>query len=185
MNPIRIHASMLRLSVVLLLAATPHVAAQTAVNPEVASPAPSALESLAWLEGCWRGNVNQREFREQWMPLRGAMMLGVTQTVTQGRTQDYAFLRIAAGADGALEYVTATPGQAEYRFRYVPAEGELKGKQFAFTAAAETFPQRIVYYRGDDGWLYASVEGKINGEDKRVTYPMRRIDCASGEVIRK
>jgi hypothetical protein len=26
----------------------------------------------AWLEGCWRGAVNQREFREHWLPLRGA-----------------------------------------------------------------------------------------------------------------
>ena len=43
----------------------PHAAAPTAA-------AADPLARFAWLDGCWRGNVNQREFREQWMPLRGA-----------------------------------------------------------------------------------------------------------------
>ena len=33
-------------------------------------------------------------------------------------------------------------------------------------------------------WLYAAVEGKVNGEDKQVIYPMRRVDCQSGALIR-
>ena len=43
----------------------------------------------------------------------------------------------------------------------------------------------IVYRRGSEGWLYASVEGKLRGEDRTVTYPMRRVGCESGEFIRK
>ena len=43
----------------------------------------------------------------------------------------------------------------------------------------------IVYRRGVEGWLYASVEGKVNGEEKKVIYPMRRVDCQSGDLIRK
>jgi len=171
------------------LAAGISIAADAQVPPPADSPgaasAAATLQSLAWLEGCWRGSVNQREFREQWMPLRGGMLLGVNQTVVQDKTQDYAYLRIAPAADGALEYVTLTPGQGEYRFRYTPTEGELKDKEFRFIAASETYPQRIMYARGDEGWLYASVDGKINGEDKKVVYPMRHIDCASGEVLRK
>ena len=31
------------------------------------------------------------------------------------------------------------------------------------------------------GWLYATVDGKIDGADRQVIYPMRRIDCESGE----
>ena len=52
---------------------------------------------------------------------------------------------------------------------------------------ADQFPQRIVYRRGVEGWLYASVEGKAKGEEKekKVIYPMRRVDCQSGELIRK
>jgi hypothetical protein len=36
-----------------------------------------------------------------------------------------------------------------------------------------------------EGWLYASVEGKVNGEDRKVTYPMHRIVCESAEPISK
>ena len=35
---------------------------KAAVPPAV--PEPSALAPLAWLEGCWRGTVNRREYRE-------------------------------------------------------------------------------------------------------------------------
>ena len=40
------------------------------------STPPLTLESLGWLEGCWRGAVNQRDFREHWLPLRGGMIVG-------------------------------------------------------------------------------------------------------------
>jgi len=50
---------------------------------------------------------------------------------------------------------------------------------------AAGFPAKITYRRGSEGWLYAAVEGKIDGADRQVTYPMRRIDCESGEFIRK
>src|SRR5690349_7627620 len=80
------------------------------------APEPVGIAALAWLEGCWRGTVNRREFREEWLPLRGGMLVGVTQTVMQGKTQDYAYLRIEPAADGSVQYVTLTPGQPELRF---------------------------------------------------------------------
>ena len=74
-------ASSLRLTA-LPLALVASIAGAQAVAPSPATPAlpPSAasvsaesLAEFAWLEGCWTGNVNQRDFREQWMPLRGGM----------------------------------------------------------------------------------------------------------------
>ena len=50
---------------------------------------------------------------------------------------------------------------------------------------AGSVPQRIVYRRGSEGWLYATIDGKVKGEDRQVIYPMRRIDCETGEFIRK
>src|SRR5205085_9632114 len=58
------------------------------------------LAPLAWLAGCWQGSVNQREFREQWLPLRGGLLIGAGQSVLQGRMQDYEFLRIEPRPDG-------------------------------------------------------------------------------------
>jgi hypothetical protein len=67
-------------------------AAPTAVAaPAAAVNAAPTLESLGWLHGCWDGKVNQRDFREEWMPLRGDMMIGVSHTVR--KTQDFEYPR--------------------------------------------------------------------------------------------
>src|SRR6476646_12010473 len=66
--------------------------------PEPADAGP--LAPLAWLEGCWKGTVNQREFREQWLPLRGGMLIGAGQSVLRGKMQDYEYLRIEPKGDG-------------------------------------------------------------------------------------
>jgi hypothetical protein len=154
-----------------------------------AQPAPAApalvaatIEQLGWLQGCWDGKVNQRDFREEWLPLRGEMMIGASQTVLQGKTQDFEYLRIEARPDGVY-YVAVPSGTKESPFR-------LKGKWtdgddviFVFENTVNEFPQRILYRHGTKGWLYAHVEGTINGQEQKVIYPMRRVDCQSGELI--
>jgi len=145
---------------------------------------PLTLESLAWLEGCWRGAVNQREFREYWLPLQGGMLVGAGHTVMQDKTQDFDYLRVEARPDGVY-YVVAPSGKPEASFKLTAIVDDGHGIEFSFAKDGNEFPQRIVYHRGSEGWLYATVEGKLNGEDRKVTYPMRRIVCESGELIRK
>ncbi len=147
-----------------------------------------ALEPLAWLEGCWRGEVNQREYREQWMPLRGGMLIGVSQTVMRGKMQDYEYLRLESRPDGVY-YVAAPSGKAEAAFRLeeqtVDKTEDRNDTIFTFANPRPEFPQRIIYRRASEGWLYATVEGKVGGADRQVIYPLRRVDCESGEFIRK
>jgi hypothetical protein len=147
----------------------------------------ATLQSLAWLEGCWRGTAGQREFREQWMPLRGQMMLGVSQTLDEkGATQDYEYLRLEL-RDGAVHYVAAPSGKAEIAFKFeaetTDTANERNDTIFAFVNPAQEFPRLISYRRAKEGWLYASVEGKVAGADRKATYPMRRINCETGEVV--
>ena len=144
----------------------------------------NAVASLAWLDGCWIGNVNQREFREQWAPLRGGLLLGLSSTVYQGKTSSFEFLRIESRPDGVF-YVALPSGQNETPFKLVSAVVEDKDAIFTFANPEHDFPQRIIYRRGTEGWLYATVEGKYKGEDQKVIYPMRRIDCRTGEMILK
>jgi hypothetical protein len=175
--------------------------AQVPVSPAPASPASTpvpadatkrtatpidttTLAALAWLDGCWRGAVNQREFREHWMPLRGAMMLGMGQTVMQDKTQDFDYLRLEPRADG-IHYLILPSGKQELDFRLTAAIADEAGSEFTFANRVDEFPQRIVYRRMPDGWLYASIEGKQNDEDRKQTFPFRRVDCETGEAIRK
>ncbi len=164
------------------LAQTPEAAAPS--KAAVPAPAlPANLEALAWLAGCWSGSVNRREFREHWMPLRGGMMIGAGHTVVQGKTQDFEFIRLETRPEGVF-YVSLPSGQKEAAFKLTATATEEKDQIFTFTNAAHDFPQRIVYRRGGEGWLYATIDGKLNGEERKVVYPMRRIDCQSGEFIR-
>lgn len=189
---------MKRITIATLFAcASMHVGAQTSapVPPKAEEPAPAVtpaapsdapLAPLAWLEGCWRGSVNKREFREHWMPLRGDLMLGASHTVIEGKTQDYAFLRLEPRADGVW-YVAFTPGQPEVAFKMsgVATDKESGDTTIAFDNPRPGFPQHISYRRGAEGWLYAQVDGDVDGAARKVIYPMRHIDCQSGVLILK
>jgi uncharacterized protein DUF6265 len=147
----------------------------------------ATLQSLAWLEGCWRGTAGGREFREQWMPLRGEMMLGVSQTLDEkGATQDYEYLRLEL-RDGAVHYVAARSGKSEIALKFEAettyTANDRNDTVFTFLNRAQEFPRLISYRRATEGWLYASVEGKVAGAERKATYPMRRIDCETGEVV--
>jgi hypothetical protein len=165
--------------------ATPPAADGNAPPAQNATPG-ATLDALEWLQGCWKGAVNQREFREHWLPAGGGMMIGAGHTVLQGKTQDYEYLRLETRPDG-LYYVALPSGQKEATFRLSGTQhDEVSGADiWTFANTAEAFPQRIVYRRGGEGWLYAGIEGTLNGEDRKVTYPMRHVNCETGEPIRK
>lgn len=165
--------------------------ASTTPAPAVAgtaSSAPSAdtgpLAPLAWLEGCWLGNVNQREFREQWLPLRGGVLIGAGQSVLRGKMQDYEFLRIEPRADGVF-FSQFSGDLKETSFKLESKVDDDKDTIFTFANTTDSFPSRLIYRRGTEGWLYETIEGKTNGATRQVIYPFRRIDCETGELIGK
>jgi hypothetical protein len=172
------------------LAAT-SAAAQTAPAPPAAESKTqegAALAPLAWLEGCWKGTAGPREFREHWLPLRGNMLIGASHTVVNGKTDGHEYLRMESRADGVY-YVVAPAGKSEAAYRLTEQSVDrTDGRDdaiFTFASSGLEFPQRIVYRRASEGWLYAMVEGKVAGADRQATYPMRRVDCESGEIIRR
>jgi hypothetical protein len=172
-------------------------------QPEAPSPAPAASNApsnvapaqatqtpadngpvapLAWLAGCWQGNVNQRDFREQWLPYRGGMLVGAGQQVMKGAMQDYEFLRIEARTDGVF-FSQFGRDRKETSFRLESTTTDDKDTIFTFANTAPAFPAHLVYRRGTQGWLYETIEGRLNGADKKVIYPLRRVDCETGEFI--
>ena len=168
-------------------AATPAAVPDTGAAAPTANTTanvPSAIEPFAWLHGCWDGKVNQRDFREEWLPLRGDMMVGVSQTVLSGKTIDFEYLRLESRPDGVF-YVAVPSGTKETSFRFSGKTVDDGRDIFTFENPAGEFPKRIIYRRGTEGWLYATVEGNLNGQPRSVMYPMRRVDCISGALIRQ
>jgi hypothetical protein len=158
--------------------------------PPVAAPAMKRttdvaavpLTELAWLAGCWRGEVNRRQFREQWMPLRGDLLVGVSHAVFDGKTESYEYLRIERRPDG-VHYVLVASGAGESAFKLDSIGEDGEARIFVFVNPALEFPRQIAYRKGAAGWLYATVTGKVGGADRDIIYPMRRIDCETGDFI--
>ncbi len=176
-------------ALLLVLIACGIAAAQTTPPPtaapgSAATSAAGALESLSWLEGCWQGEVNQREFTEQWMPARAGTMQGTSRMVMAGKSQGDEKLRLESRADG-IYYVVAPADEKEQAFHFIGMTVEtIEGRDddiFTFENLAQDFPQRIVYRHTAGGGLFAQVEGKVNGADRKVIYPMRKVDCLAGK----
>jgi hypothetical protein len=142
------------------------------------------LAPLAWLNGCWAGTVNKREFREYWHPLRGGMMVGVGHNALANKTVSYEHLRLETKPEGVFYYATP-PGQREVPFKLTDTRKSGPDEIYTFTNGANPFPQIISYRRATGGWLYVEVGGKQDGKDHKVIYPFRRVDCEGGEFIRK
>ncbi|HEY1326432.1 MAG TPA: DUF6265 family protein [Casimicrobiaceae bacterium] len=170
-------------------AAQSHASQAPATAPGAPPPASAAaagdsLAPLAWLQGCWHGNVNQRDFSEQWSAPAAGTMVGIGRTVMQGRTLDSQHLRIESRPDGVF-YVATADGKQEQRFRLVDTEhDEASGAEtFTFDNVAAGFPRHITYRRGAEGWLYAGIDGTLSGQERKVLYPMRHVSCESGDLL--
>ena len=165
-------------------AAAPVAPGATAPAPAHAAPiATGPLAPLAWLQGCWRGEVNHREFREYWMPPQGDVMVGVGQLALDGRMNDYEYLRLES-REGAVLFSQFSGDRKELAFKLATTATDDKDTVFTFANTTAEFPARLIYRRGaTDGWLYETVEGSLNGTDKRVIYPLRRVDCETDEFI--
>ena len=112
------------------------------------------------------------------------MLIGAGQSVLRGKMQDYEFLRIEPRSDGIF-FSQFGGDRNETSFRLDKVVSEDKDTIFTFANTADAFPARLIYRRGTEGWLYETIEGKMNGSDRQVIYPMRRVDCETGELINK
>jgi Domain of unknown function (DUF6265) len=164
----------------------PAARAESKPAATAASAEADLATQFAWLEGCWRGQVNQREFREHWLPPRGGLMIGAGHTVASGKTQEYEYLRLEPRVDGIYYInIAMAPGKQETAYRLVDRKMDREDEIFTFANPEQDFPQTISYRHNSGGWLFATVEGKIEGTKRQVIYPMHRINCETGEAIEK
>jgi hypothetical protein len=180
---------------------------QSAAPPPSTAALPASVDAFAWLRGCWMGSVNRREFIEQWSPPRGAMMVGFSHTViapkpegtlkekmeavgktaadpSKEKTQDFEYLRLEARPDG-IYYIGVPSGKKENAFKLTGVSQESGATVYTFNNVVDEFPQRLIYRRGTEGWLYAQVSGKPGVAGADVVYPMRHVDCATDAFLKE
>ena len=143
-----------------------------AIRMVEAADAPAAkptIAALGWLAGTWGFERNGRDVREQWMPPDGGTMIGMSRTVSKGKTIEYEFLLLREGEGGDIFYVAKPARQPEAAFKLV----KLTANEAVFENPQHDFPQRILYTRKDDGTLLAAIEGTKDGRTRRVEFPYR------------
>ena len=140
-------------------------AAATATTPSV--------KDVAWIAGCWDATRNGRHVAEHWMPPEGGTMMGVSRTTAGEKTTEWEFLIIRQGAKG-LDYVAKPARQPEATFTATRATAN----EVVFENPAHDFPKRIIYKRDGDA-LTASIEGPMNGQNRRIDFPYKKASCGS------
>ena len=127
------------------------------------------LSALSWMSGGWSGVQGGVEMEELWQQPKGNTMLGLHRDIAGGRTVSFEFFRIEATPE-AITYWASPRGRPATPFRLI----EQKGKRVVFENAKHDFPQRVIYWLGDDGALHAKIEGTMNGKPAAEEWTWRR-----------
>ncbi len=135
--------------------------------------APSTLDQVAWLAGCWELTDGDRRVEEQWTSPRAGIMLGVGRTARGDRLVEFEFVELRE-RDGRLEYRAHPSGQAPAPF----LSARVSDTEVVFENPEHDFPQRVAYRRDGADRLLAWIEGRAGGETRRREFPYQRVGCA-------
>jgi hypothetical protein len=128
------------------------------------------LTMFAWLAGTWETTQGSRVVEELWTPPTSNAMIGMSRTVTGGRTAEFEFLRIEKrGAD--LFYVPQPNGRPPVAFKLTSSSG---GRFIFENTTGEDRVSTIEYRREGDDALYARVEGAQDGKPFAFEFHYRR-----------
>lgn len=138
-----------------------------------AQDAKASVNTLAWISGCWEINDNGRVTTERWGRPTENLMVGTSQTVKNGKSVAFEFLRIVNNGHG-LFYI-AKPSSAKDETPFMVSK--TAANEIVFENLKHDFPQRIIYRSEEKDSLSARIEGTVNGQLKGMDIPMKRIKC--------
>lgn len=148
------------------------LSAALAAAPQTAAPKSAA--SLAFLAGCWEGRQGEAQLQEHWMGPAGGSLLGISRVVAGGRTVFSEFMEIRELASGdVVMNVMLGMGKAPVAFKLTEA-----GPATAtFENPEHDFPQRLRYWKSEDGALLARIDGKDQGKPKAEDFRFTKGSC--------
>ncbi len=137
----------------------------------LASGLASGEELPSWLEGRWCRDDAGVQIEERWMSPTRNRMLGLNQTVADGESTAFEFLRIEVGDDGVMRYLAQPGGRAPTAF----AATIVTADQARFENPEHDFPQ-VIEYRRLGAALTATISGP--GENGPLEIPFEFASCA-------
>ena len=131
-----------------------------------------ALADVAFLTGCWAGQMGDLDMREQWTTAAGGMMQSTTKFIRDGKVVDFEFGMIVESEEGITLWPYPRGTVSEHGFPLVRA-----GKEYVFENLEHDFPVRIIYVRDGPDALAPRIEGN-DGEGPG--WSLTRVECPGG-----
>jgi len=131
----------------------------------------TGIERAAWLQGCWELVSPTRTVEEFWMAAKGGSMIGVSRTISDGKTTAYEMVLLREERD-RLAYEAHPSGQTPATF----LSTRISASELVFENPAHDFPQEVGYRIEGDA-LVAWIRGTQNGKDRRIEFPYKRAPC--------
>ncbi len=141
----------------------------------LSSSAGADISDLKWMAGCWAQDGREAGSVEQWTAPAGGTMLGMSRTVSGGKTVAFEYLRIVEQEDGWFGLIASPSGQETARFKLV----SISENEVVFENKEHDFPQRIVYRLIGNGKLLGRIEGIVDGAERGADFPMTRTNCGN------
>jgi hypothetical protein len=132
----------------------------------LASPA-GEIADLSWMAGHWLECSKNGESAETWTDGRGGVMLGLSKSVRDGRT-DWELSRVESTADG-MTFFASPKGQQPATFKAL----SIATDRAVFENSEHDFPQRVIYVRDGDR-LTGRIEGDVAGKLKSMEWHYQR-----------
>jgi len=130
-------------------------------------------QDLSWIAGDWETNLGNVRVDEHWTDLSGGSMLGMSRTVSGGRTVSFEYLRIETRPDGIYYVAHPRAKSPGTDFKLVRSDR----RQAVFENLSHDFPKRIIYRLNPEGSLTARVEGDGSEKEKAQEFiykPIKR-----------
>jgi hypothetical protein len=139
-----------------------------------AQDAKSSVNGLSWMSGCWEVNDNGVVTTERWAKPTENLMIGSSQTVKNGKTVSFEFLRVVNNGNGLVYVALPSSANEPTPFPFL----KMSEKEIVFENLKHDFPQRIIYRQTSLDSLFARIEGPgKDGNVKGMDIPMKRVKC--------
>lgn len=135
--------------------------------------AQSSLNKVAWLAGCWGGDLNGGKYEECWTAPMGNFMQGSARLVKGDQIFMREAITIEKEGDEIMMYVFLY--EAKIKAEQPPIGFKLvksSPTELVFENPKHDFPQRILYTKNAKGNIVARVE-QLDGS-KPMKFPMNR-----------
>jgi hypothetical protein len=131
------------------------------------------LKTAEWLIGTWENQTPRGTVYEQWEKDEEGGLSARSFAVVNGDTLIFETIRLIEQEDG-LHYIPTVRNQNQ-GLPVVFKSEKLSAGEMIFSNPKHDFPQFISYTRTAPDSLVAAIYGSVNGEERRVIFPMRKI----------